>query len=728
VADPPQPGLLLPGADRLAQSGALAEGLPAAFAATVLDPADPALAGVFMAGSRATPLRIGALPAPMRREIAWWVATCQASGERQIHASEWNRWAATAADVAARRPQVCSFADLDLAEWMTAWGRVFHAGHGRIASAASRARAEIALRALLRRLVIRYSNDPWWRHDIWSLSLDPRIPRRPHESRGNTGVCWDTLAPAWLRDGFKFYLRLQLESGQLTWSSVMNQHVIAFRFAAFLACRGISHPALADGPGGLRAVALDFRTFLNGWTRTRPGRATGGGRLDTRTIARSLQAIGMFYRVMSDYRADAAAALGDDRWLALTDAHARLYRAGDWARWRTIRQADERNYINDTDLTRMLSHIDLLGLPRDQAKTITRDGQQIELGGFGQPAMMRAWLIQALTGRRAGEVLMMDFDPLSEVPGVDPASVPEGEMVARLRYQQTKINGAPDTILVGADVVQIVREQQAWVREQWNLGAGVTPRYLFPKTVGNRHAARAWGTARYNAVLRDFSLAVGLRDAGGQLLLYSRSHRLRHTKATTLLNAGAPVHVVQRYLGHLSPEMTMRYAATLASTAEREFLAMVKISRDGREIGMDRRDMLDLMQLDRRTDRVLPNGYCLLPPARSCDKGNACHGCDHFATDHSHLPEIRRQLAATEQLIEHRKAQHLARYGEPMSERNVWLEQRLTEVRSMRLEITALEAQPGGDTTAVRGAGVCGRPGYQPGPVPVTIARKPPGP
>jgi hypothetical protein len=51
---------------------------------------------------------------------------------------------------------------------------------------------------------------------------------------------------------------------------------------------------------------------------------------------------------------------------------------------------------------------------------------------------------------------------------------------------------------------------------------------------------------------------------------------------------------------------------------------MVEIGRDGREIGMDRRDMLDLMQLDRRTDRLLPNGYCLLPPARSCDKGNAC--------------------------------------------------------------------------------------------------------
>jgi dTDP-4-dehydrorhamnose reductase len=79
---------------------------------------------------------------------------------------------------------------------------------------------------------------------------------------------------------------------------------------------------------------------------------------------------------------------------------------------------------------------------------------------------------------------------------------------------------------------------------------------------------------------------------------------------------------------------------------------------NGRQVGMDRRDMLGLLQLDRRTDRILPNGYCLLPSARSCDKGNACHGCGHFATDRSHLPEIRRQLAATGQLIQQRQEQH----------------------------------------------------------------------
>ena len=34
-----------------------------------------------------------------------------------------------------------------------------------------------------------------------------------------------------------------------------------------------------------------------------------------------------------------------------------------------------------------------------------------------------------------------------------------------------------------------------------------------------------------------------------------------------------------------------------------------------------------------RTDRILPNGVCLLPPLKRCERGNACLTCDHFATD-----------------------------------------------------------------------------------------------
>ncbi len=83
-----------------------------------------------------------------------------------------------------------------------------------------------------------------------------------------------------------------------------------------------------------------------------------------------------------------------------------------------------------------------------------------------------------------------------------------------------------------------------------------------------------------------------------------------------------------RYFGHLTPEMTMHYAVTLSQTAEREFLRFKKITTDGRPLPMDQGDLYDVLQLDKRTDRVLPNGWCMLPPKQVCNRGNACLSCD----------------------------------------------------------------------------------------------------
>ncbi|MGH3422721.1 MAG: tyrosine-type recombinase/integrase, partial [Streptosporangiaceae bacterium] len=63
-----------------------------------------------------------------------------------------------------------------------------------------------------------------------------------------------------------------------------------------------------------------------------------------------------------------------------------------------------------------------------------------------------------------------------------------------------------------------------------------------------------------NGLLTQLAAALQVTDATGALVDFQRTHRMRHTKATNLLNAGVPLHVVQRYLGHLSPEMTMHYA------------------------------------------------------------------------------------------------------------------------------------------------------------------------
>jgi hypothetical protein len=71
-------------------------------------------------------------------------------------------------------------------------------------------------------------------------------------------------------------------------------------------------------------------------------------------------------------RVDYADALSDE---PLAESERRLRPAlprRRMGRGRPIRQSDERNYISDTDLARMFAHIDVEGLPRNQALTITR--------------------------------------------------------------------------------------------------------------------------------------------------------------------------------------------------------------------------------------------------------------------------------------------------------------------------------------------------------------------
>ncbi len=201
------------------------------------------------------------------------------------------------------------------------------------------------------------------------------------------------------------------------------------------------------------------------------------------------------------------------------------------------------------------------------------------VAGLGDPQAARVWLLQALTGRRASEILMLDFDPLSSIPGQErPTDSDDPDaFVAKLRYQQTKVDGVLPTILVEQAVVNVISEQQAWIRRRYP--PDLSPKYLF---LGLRHQHQGSGPRTYQSygvTLNKLDNIHGLTDSAGRPLRFSQTHRLRHTRATELLNDGVPIHVVQRYLGHASPEMTLRYAATLAAKAESEFLRHKKDRR-----------------------------------------------------------------------------------------------------------------------------------------------------
>jgi hypothetical protein len=118
-----------------------------------------------------------------------------------------------------------------------------------------------------------------------------------------------------------------------------------------------------------------------------------------------------------------------------------------------------------------------------------------------------------------------------------------------------------------------------------------------------------------------------------------------------------------------------------------------------------------MTQLSQRTDRVLPNGVCLLPPLKTCDKGNACLSCGHFATDATHLDELLDQHAKTLTLIDLRRDQYRKRTGRELTDDNVWIHERRREITSLEAIIERLRRDPAASDArnAVGGAGTANR-------------------
>ena len=349
----------------------------------------------------------------------------------------------------------------------------------------------------------------------------------------------------------------------MAWSTLPGYRTyLGSYFSEFLLGAGIDHPCLASSETELRAVALSLLSYLRG----RRGRR-GGRSLSRTSVGLAQSAVQGFYLFIADHRYEAANALGEPRWSELTDAHARLWRAGEFVR--RDRGTGPADYIDPEALGRIVSHLDILALPRDQTKTVIVDGERREVAGRGDPQAMRAFLLEVLTGRRINEILVIDPEPLIPLPGIDADAEHDPEaFVARLRYRQTKIGGAPDTILVEREVVNIVTEQQRWLQEHlaaMNPASPPEPRYLFVAWQSNRKGTQPYSAHTLRDRLHGLATELQIRDQHGRLVDFQRTHRMRHTRATELLNGGVPIHVVQRYLGHLSPEMTMRYADTLVA-------------------------------------------------------------------------------------------------------------------------------------------------------------------
>ena len=573
-------------------------------------------------------------------------------------------------------------------ELLAAWTRE----RGRVPNARRKRDLTCVLRRCYKLLCFAYDTRAWWEREIWDLQLDMRIPRRQHEPGKTAALNFDRITQRWLRRGLQWHLRVGTETGLFGWATVRHRLASLVVFSGFLAERAVDQPHLCEDPLAVRPLMLDYVSFIHAMrSNRREGKLLP---LSVHRVSRLMTDVEQFYMFMLDNRHDAAHALGDERWERLGAVHARFYRFGE--KPRAPARVDENKIIDDAWMSRIMARVQLLADP-------------ISEGGLGDEQAMRILLLVATTGRRLSEILLLDHDPLLPLQGIARVDGEEG-FVAKLRYQQTKIQDAPNTILIDADTVAVIRAQQQWAdREMAVRGLpDLVPRHLFIAQRMNRDGHRPYPMQTLHGRLREFVELADLRDDHGRRLEISRTHNFRHTRATSLVNAGVPLPVVQRYFGHLSPTMTMRYIQISDETQQRESLRFKKITSDGRELELDPADLYELLELEKRADRILPNGWCLLPPRQVCERGNACLTCDKFATDLSYLPEHEQQLDLVSQLIDIRKQACQARTGREMTDENVWLAERRKEQSALTKIITVV-SNPGAESQAVRGAGTRGK-------------------
>ena len=395
-------------------------------------------------------------------------------------------------------------------------------------------------RRCYRHLMVAYDPREWWQHDAWSPRFDARIPLREHEpTSARAGFDFLVIEQRWLREAMKWQLKIALETGMLRWATVLARLWSLAIFGNFIAQRGIDEPRLCADRQELRLLALEFLGHVR--ARRASCGANRGELVTNGTVRHTIDHVERFYAFMADNKHEASRALGDPRWEALGDEHARWWRPGE--KPRVFHAADEDVFFDDHTMAQVMRHAGLLG-------TSTAEG------GIGDEQAMRIVMLLARTGRRVGELLLLDFDCLLAIPGLT-AQDHDGDpdaVVAKLRFQQTKIEGAPNTIFIDAEIVAIIKEQQRWVHGHVERCCTIRPR-RHRATCSSRSPttfAAATPTPRRPSPGACSSSPSWPTSATAK----ASGHRCRTCTASgtragrSLINAGVPVHVVQRYLGH----------------------------------------------------------------------------------------------------------------------------------------------------------------------------------
>lgn len=158
---------------------------------------------------------------------------------------------------------------------------------------------------------------------------------------------------------------------------------------------------------------------------------------------------------------------------------------------------------------------------------------------------------------------------------------------------------------------------------------------------------RRLGKHRLSKGLHRAVAEAGLADTAGRPL-HVTLHQLRHTFGTSLVNAGMNLPALMALLGHVTPEMTLRYAQLASPTIRDAYTtAMTKVNGRrplfvipaGANTAIPAK--VEWLHSEMLKTRVA-HGFCSRDPvAGACGYANICEQCDNYVPD----PEQRGVLA-----------------------------------------------------------------------------------
>jgi integrase len=309
-----------------------------------------------------------------------------------------------------------------------------------------------------------------------------------------------------------------------------------------------------------------------------------------------------------------------------------------------------RNFLDDITLwgwaerprRRLVFAADIPRLPRPLPRALSPD---VDAALMTAAAALEdrfarcAILLLRRAGLRIGECLDLELSCI----------VDYGPTGTWLRVPLGKLGTERSVPLDGETVTAL----DAWIAERGPQRAHVQPKtkkavdYLFAE-----HGRRL-GPWRVRRGLREAAAAARLTGPGGAVLNVT-PHLLRHTYATELANAGMSLQALMSLLGHVTPEMTLRYA-TLASPTLRssydeaigKLRSSIPLLLDGRQAPPSRVDWVASEFLKTR----LGAGTCSRHlAAGACPYANVCETCDNFLPRPEDADALHRQLADVEAL------------------------------------------------------------------------------